>query len=149
MKASAITDSVLAELASGRHQHVRLNYANGDMVGHTGNLEATIKAIETVDECMRQLLETIDELEGILIYTSDHGNADQMFTETVDGERIPMTSHTLAPVPFVIYDPANKGEYDLTPPSDAGLSHIASTTLNLLGFKAPDDYQPSLIRFRI
>ena len=149
MKAQEITDATIDLLRSRKYRYGRVNYANGDMVGHTGNLEATIKAIETVDECMRQLLETIDELEGILIYTSDHGNADQMFTETVDGERIPMTSHTLAPVPFVIYDPANKGEYDLTPPSDAGLSHIASTTLNLLGFKAPDDYQPSLIRFRI
>ncbi len=147
MKAQEITDATIDLLRSGKYRYGRVNYANGDMVGHTGNLEATIKAIETVDECVRQLLETIDELEGILIYTSDHGNADQMFIETVDGERIPVTSHTLAPVPFVIYDPANKGEYDLTPPSDAGLSHIASTTLNLLGFQAPDDYQPSLIRF--
>ena len=149
MKAQEITDATIDLLRSRKYRYGRVNYANGDMVGHTGNLEATIKAIETVDECMRQLLETIDELEGILIYTSDHGNADQMFIETVDGERIPVTSHTLAPVPFVIYDPANKGEYDLAPSSDAGLSHIASTTLNLLGFKAPDDYQPSLIRFRI
>ena len=149
MKAQEITDATIELLRSGNYRYGRVNFANGDMVGHTGNLEAAITSIETVDECMRQLLETIDELEGILIYTSDHGNADQMFTETIDGERIPMTSHTLAPVPFVIYDPANKGEYDLTPPSDAGLSHIASTTLNLLGFKAPDDYQPSLIRFRI
>ena len=147
MKAQEITDATIELLRSGNYRYGRVNFANGDMVGHTGNLEAAITSIETVDECMRQLLETIDELEGILIYTSDHGNADQMFTETADGEQIPMTSHTLAPVPFVIHDPTNKNEYNLAPPANAGLSHIASTTLNLLGFQAPDDYQPSLIRF--
>ena len=118
------------------------------MVGHTGNLEATTKAVETVDQCIAQLIQTIDELNGILVYTSDHGNADQMFTKTANGERVPMTSHTLAPVPFVIYDPQNNSEYALTPPIDAGLSHIASTTLNLLGYQAPEDYQPSLIEFK-
>ena len=117
------------------------------MVGHTGNLEAAISAMETVDNCVQQLIDVIQELDGILIYTSDHGNADQMFTESETGKRIPMTSHTLAPVPFVIHDPQNGETYDLVPPDDAGLSHIASTTLNLLGFEAPRDYKPSLIKF--
>ena len=117
------------------------------MVGHTGNLNAAIKAIEKVDECIAQLIQVMDELGGVLIYTSDHGNADQMFTETSDGSRIPMTSHTLAPVPFVIYDTYETIEYELDPPEDAGLSHIASTTLNLLGFQPPEDYQPSLLSF--
>ena len=89
----------------------------------------------------------IQELDGILIYTSDHGNADQMFTESESGERISMTSHTLAPVPLVIHDPQNSETYDLVPSDDAGLSNIASTTLNLLGYQAPHDYNPSLIRF--
>ena len=103
--------------------------------------------METVDKCVQQLIDVIQELDGILIYTSDHGNADQMFTELETGERIPMTSHTLAPVPLVIYDPQNNEEYELVPQDDAGLSHIASTTLNLLGYEAPHDYNPSLIRF--
>ena len=147
MKAKEITDATIELLRSGNYRYGRVNYANGDMVGHTGNLDAAIAAIETIDECMRQLLETIDELGGILIYTSDHGNADQMFTENNEGERTSMTSHTLAPVPFVIHDPQNNNEYNLTPPADAGLSHIASTTLNLLGFQPPEDYQPSLLTF--
>ena len=147
MKAQEITDATIDLLISGKYQYGRVNFANGDMVGHTGNLDAAITAIETIDKCMNRLVAVIDELDGVLIYTSDHGNADQMFTETANGDRVPMTSHTLAPVPFVIHDPTNKNEYNLAPPADAGLSHIASTTLNLLGFQAPDDYQPSLIDF--
>ncbi len=147
MKAQEITDATIDLLISGKYQYGRVNFANGDMVGHTGNLDAAITAIETIDKCMKRLVAVIDELDGVLIYTSDHGNADQMFTETANGDRVPMTSHTLAPVPFVIHDPTNKNEYNLAPPADAGLSHIASTTLNLLGFQAPDDYQPSLIDF--
>ena len=148
MKAQEITHATIELLRSGNFRYGRVNYANGDMVGHTGNLEAAITAMETVDDCVRQLLDAIEKLGGILIYTSDHGNADKMFTETSDGGRVPMTSHTLAPVPFVIHDPENQNEYDLNPPPDAGLSHIASTTLNLLGFQAPEDYQPSLLSFK-
>ena len=148
MKAQEITDATIDLLRSGNFRYGRVNYANGDMVGHTGNLEAAIKAMETVDDCVRQLVGVIEELGGVLVYTSDHGNADKMFTETSDGDRVPMTSHTLAPVPFVIHDPKNQNEYELNPPPDAGLSHIASTTLNLLGFQAPEDYQPSLLSFK-
>ena len=148
MKAQEITDATIELMRTGKYRYGRVNFANGDMVGHTGNLEATTKAVEIVDQCVAQLIQTIDELNGILVYTSDHGNADQMFTETANGERVPMTSHTLAPVPFVIYDSQSNNEYDLTPPIDAGLSHIASTTLNLLGYQAPEDYQPSLIEFK-
>jgi 2,3-bisphosphoglycerate-independent phosphoglycerate mutase len=147
MRAQEITDATIDVLRSGQFQYGRVNFANGDMVGHTGNLDAAISAMETVDNCVKQLMTVIHELDGVLIYTSDHGNADQMFTETTTGERIAMTSHTLAPVPFVIYDPKNSNEYDLKAPTDAGLSHIASTTLNLLGYATPDDYQPSLISF--
>jgi len=147
MKAREITNATIELMRTGEYRFGRINFANGDMVGHTGNIAAAMKAIETVDACMEKLVEVIDELGGVLIYTSDHGNADQMFTETADDKTAVITSHSLAPVPFVIYDPLNNNEYNLTPPADAGLSHIASTTLNLLGYQAPEDYQPSLIRF--
>jgi len=148
MKAREITDATIELMRTGEYRFGRINFANGDMVGHTGNISAAMEAIETVDACMEKLVEVIEELGGVLIYTSDHGNADQMFIETADDETAVITSHSLAPVPFVIYDPLNKNEYDLTPPIDAGLSHIASTTLNLLGYQAPEDYQSSLIKFR-
>jgi 2,3-bisphosphoglycerate-independent phosphoglycerate mutase len=144
MKAREITAATAEMLRSGRYRFGRLNFANGDMVGHTGNLAAAAQAISVVDECLGELLGVIDELDGVLVFTADHGNADIMFTE-VDGQRVPKTSHTLSPVPFVIHDLANNEKYRLDPPADAGLSHVAATLLNLLGYAAPDDYQPSLI----
>jgi 2,3-bisphosphoglycerate-independent phosphoglycerate mutase len=89
----------------------------------------------------------IDELDGVLIYTADHGNADIMYTETADGVRTPKTSHTLMKVPFVIHDATYAGEYTLDPPDGAGLSNVAATVMNLMGFTAPDGYQPSLLTF--
>ena len=146
MKAREITDATIKLIESGEYQFGRLNIANGDMVGHTGDLAAAIQAMEVVDECVAKLISAIKAHDGILIYTADHGNADIMYTEK-DGVRLPKTSHTLSPVPFAIIDPNYQGEYQLTPPSDAGLTHIAATVMNLLGFVAPADYQPSLLSF--
>jgi 2,3-bisphosphoglycerate-independent phosphoglycerate mutase len=146
MKAREITDATIALIESGEFRFGRLNIANGDMVGHTGDLAAAIEAMEVVDECVAKLIEVINKHDGVLIYTADHGNADIMYTEK-DGVRYPKTSHTLSPVPFAIIDANYNGEYELTPPSDAGLTNIAATTMNLLGFEAPEDYQPSLLSF--
>jgi 2,3-bisphosphoglycerate-independent phosphoglycerate mutase len=146
MKVREITDATIEYLRSGRYRFGRINFPSGDMVGHTGDLRATIEAMEIIDECMAELLVVIEELGGVLIYTADHGNADIMFTES-DGERIPKTSHTLSPVPFAIYDPDFDGEWEMAPPAGAGLANVAATTFNLLGYEAPDDYEPSLIRF--
>jgi len=117
------------------------------MVGHTGDIGATIEAIEVVDECVAKLINVINAHNGILLYTADHGNADIMYTEK-NGVRSPKTSHTLSPVPFAIVDANYDGEYQLSPPDDAGLTHIAATAMNLLGFEAPSDYQPSLLSFK-
>ncbi len=146
MKADEITDKTIDLMKNGNFRYGRLNLANGDMVGHTGNLAATIESMEVVDKCIGRLIDTITELNGVLIVTADHGNADIMYTEK-DGIKTPKTSHTLSKVPFAIVDPSYQGEYTLTPPSDAGLTHIAATTLNLLGFTAPENYQPSLLTF--
>jgi 2,3-bisphosphoglycerate-independent phosphoglycerate mutase len=152
MKAREITEATIELLRSGRYRFGRINFANGDMVGHTGVLDAAVEAMEVVDECVARLERVVDELGGILIYTADHGNADVMFTEK-DGVRSPLTSHTLNPVPFAIHDPAlpaddgATGPYRMAPPAEAGLANIAATVLNLLGFEAPDDYEPSLLQF--
>lgn len=147
MKAREITDATIELIESGEFHFGRLNIANGDMVGHTGDLAAAITAMEVVDECVAKLIETIKQHDGILIYTADHGNADIMYTEK-NGVRSPKTSHTLSPVPFAIIDPNYAQEYTLTPSSDAGLTHIAATTFNLMGYEAPADYQPSLLTFK-
>ncbi len=146
MKLREITDRTIELLRSGDYRFGRLNFPNGDMVGHTGDLTATIEAIEVLEECLGRLLAVITELGGILVFTADHGNADIMYTE-VGGVRSPKTSHTLSPVAFTIVDPQFHDEYVMEPPPGAGLSDVASTLLNLLGFRAPDEYQPSLLRF--
>ncbi len=147
MKAEEIMEWTDSALKSGKFRFGRLNLANGDMVGHTGNLEATIIAVEKVDACVGQILDVIKELGGIAIVTADHGNADEMWTEK-KGVRSPKTSHTLNPVPFCIYDPNYNGEYDMSHIEHPGLANVAATVLNLLGFEAPDDYCPSLITFK-
>lgn len=147
MKAREITAATIELLRSGRFRWGRINFPNGDMVGHTGVFDATTEAMEAVDESMARLEAAIDELGGVLIYTADHGNADVMFTEAADGTRTPVTSHTLNPVPFAIYDPGWHGDYRLSPPSDAGLANIAATLCNLLGYQAPEGYEPSLLSF--
>ncbi len=146
MKVREITAETIKLLESGRYRWGRINFPNGDMVGHTGDLDATIEAMEVVEECVERLMRAVADLDGILIYTADHGNADIMYTES-DGVRSPKTSHTLSPVPFAIYDPRYAGEYHMAPVDGAGLSHVAATVFNLLGYQAPDGYNPSLVTF--
>jgi 2,3-bisphosphoglycerate-independent phosphoglycerate mutase len=148
MKAAEVTDALLKQLrepGGPNFDFVRLNYANGDMVGHTGDLRATMLAVEAVDLCLERLVRATKAMRGALIVTADHGNADQMF----NGEgaaRQPRTSHSLNRVPAVIYDPREPaGGPVLTATSRRGLSNLAATSLAMLGFAAPEDYDPSLI----
>ncbi len=147
MKADEITDTTIELLESAKYKFGRINYPNGDMVGHTGNVEASIVAVEAVDEGLSKLIPIIDEMDGIMIVTADHGNADEMFTMK-NGEKVVKTSHTLNPVPFVIYDPNYNGEYEMADIEHPGLTNIAGTILNLLGYENVDDYDPSLIKFK-
>ena len=145
MKAKEITDTVIDLLKSGDYRFGRLNFPNGDMVGHTGMMDATIIAVETVDKCVGELLAVIKEIGGIAVITSDHGNADEMFTIDKKGAKSVKTAHTLNPVPFIIYDPLYQGEYRMTDIKEKGLSNVAATLLNLLGYEKPEEYDPSLI----
>ncbi len=144
MKVREITEQTIEMLRSGDYDWGRLNFPNPDMVGHTGDLTATVEAIRVLEDCMGQLLDVITELGGVLVFTADHGNADIMYTEK-EGVKTPLTSHTLSPVPFAIYDPSNEGAITLADVDGAGLSNVAATLVNLLGFEAPADYDTSLI----
>ena len=146
MKAPEIAEKAAELLKSGRFRFGRLNFANGDMVGHTAVPEAIVKGVETVDSCVQRLLDVVKSLGGVAIVTADHGNSDEMFT-VEGGKRVPKTAHTLNPVPLVIYDPQYAGEYKLAELSRRGLSNVAGTILNLLGFENVEDYDPSLIEF--
>lgn len=145
MKAYEITEKSIELLKSGKYQFGRINYANGDMVGHTGSIPAAIEAVETVDECIAKLLPVVEEMGGLAIITADHGNADEMYT-VKKGVKAPKTAHTLNPVPFIIFDPNYKGEYEMNETEEPGLTNIAGTILNLLGFKNVEDYRESLIK---
>ncbi|MDX9973887.1 MAG: 2,3-bisphosphoglycerate-independent phosphoglycerate mutase [FCB group bacterium] len=145
MKAAEITDAMMAAVESGQYKFLRLNYPNGDMVGHTGNVAAILIAVEAVDLCLARLLPVIEKQKGIVVITADHGNADQMFTEK-KGKREPMVAHTLNPVPFVIKDYSGANTISMRGIEAPGLSNIAATLLNLLGYQKPDDYDESLIQ---
>lgn len=155
MKAAEITDRFIEELHSGSYRHLRLNYPNGDMVGHTGVRDAAIQAVEAVDLSIARLMAATRQVEGILIVTADHGNADEMyeldkkggFKCNADGRPRSKTAHTLNPVPFVIYDPGFAGEYRLAELERPGLSNVAATALSLMGYEPPEGYDPPLIQF--
>jgi 2,3-bisphosphoglycerate-independent phosphoglycerate mutase len=148
MKAYEITEKAVELLKSGKYRFGRINFANGDMVGHTGIPKAIITAVETVDECVAKLIKVVQELKGVTIVTADHGNADEMFT-VKKGKKIVSTAHSLNPVPFAVIDSCYRKEYVLATLPKKGLSNVAATLLNLLGFEKPEEYDPSLISFSL
>ncbi len=146
MKAFEIVEATITQLQRPDVRFGRINLANGDMVGHTGDFAATVKAVETVDLCVGKLIEEVNRLNGITLVLADHGNAEQMLMGH-DNKTV-KTSHTLNLVPFAIIDGQYSNEYkmrrDIGTP---GLVNIASTVFNLLGYEAPADYEPSLLEF--
>lgn len=157
MKAAEIVDATLRALAERKPAHFRINLANGDMVGHTGDLEAAVVAVECVDLVLGRLLAGLERLGGVALVTADHGNADEMFERAKGGDfavdkagRIkPRTSHTLNPVPCFLFDPRDRVPAKLAATVERpGLADVAATTLELLGFEPPEDYAPSLLRPR-
>ncbi len=158
MKAAEITDRLITELQTGKHRFARVNYANGDMVGHTGSFDATVLAVECVDLQLARLTKAVEQLQGILVVTADHGNADEMFQRDKHGkvqrdktgQTVAKTSHTLNPVPFFIHDPmrGDRYEIDATRVKSAGIANVTATCIELLGFVPPDDLESSLLRFR-
>jgi len=153
MKSAEISDTVIEEMKSSKHDFIRLNYANGDMVGHTGVLRAAEMAVEAVDLALGRLLAEVKAQGGIALITADHGNADEMYEIDKQGQVKkdergnikPLTSHTLNPVPFIIYDPLYEKEYELADMENAGLSNIAATCFLLLNFEVPKNYDAPLI----
>ncbi len=155
MKCAEIADRVIAEIESGKWDFIKLNFPNGDMVGHTGVFEAVVCSMEAMDLQIGRLREAIEKAGGIMVVTADHGNADDMFEHDKkgevkrkeNGEPKSKTSHSLNPVPCIIYDPEYKGEYSKTLNEGLGISSIAATCMDLLGFVPPSDYDKSVVTF--
>ena len=158
MKCAEITDNLIECLRSGEYKYLRVNFPNGDMVGHTGSFLATECSMEALDLQLARILKVVDELHGVALITADHGNADEMYEidkksgapkANKDGSFKAKTSHTLNPVPFIVYDNFYSENYDLKQGrADFGLSNVAATTVNMLGYNAPDMWDESMISLK-
>ena len=156
MKAYEITEETIKRMQAGSFDFGRINYANGDMVGHTGNFEASVLAVGVVDQMLGRLIHMAKQTDTILLITADHGNCDQMY-DAKEGDfpnwqttgfhktPTPKTSHTLSQVPLYVYDPRGNVGYSMSDNSAAGLANIANTALDLMGQEAYSGYADSLI----
>jgi 2,3-bisphosphoglycerate-independent phosphoglycerate mutase len=141
MKSAEITDKLIAAIESGKYGFLRVNYPGGDMVGHFGELEPTIIAMEAIDVCLKRIVDTVNKLGGMTIITADHGNAEEL----IDEHGNPKTSHTTNKIPFIFVDETeNRKKYQLKT-GEYGLANVASTISNLLGVDADESWLPSMI----
>jgi 2,3-bisphosphoglycerate-independent phosphoglycerate mutase len=156
MKAAEITDTVITALEEGKYDFIRLNYPNGDMVGHTGIYPAVVCAMEALDLQLGRLEKAARKAGATLILTADHGNSDDMFEHGKNGEVVlkengqpkAKTAHSLNPVPCIIVDFDGKGEYSATLKEGLGISSLAATSIELLGYQPPSDYDPSVLEWK-
>jgi len=155
MKCAEITDAVVAAISENKYRMIRLNFPNGDMVGHTGSMEAVLVSMGALDLCLGRICEAVKAAGGVLVISADHGNADDMLEHDkkgnvkVDAAGLPArkTSHSLNPVPCIIYDPESKNEYSNVLKEGLGISSLAATCIELLGYKAPANYDESVLKF--
>ena len=157
MKAAEITDRIIEVIESGEYQLIKFNFPNGDMVGHTGIYEAVLCAMEALDLSLGRIKKAVEKAGGVMVVSADHGNSDDMFARDKktgevllrpDGNPQAKTSHSLNPVPCVVFDPGYNGEYSRDLRAGLGISSLAATTIELLGYEAPEDYDPSVLEWK-
>ncbi|MDC7226097.1 MAG: 2,3-bisphosphoglycerate-independent phosphoglycerate mutase [Spirochaetales bacterium] len=157
MKCADITDRVLEVVESGEYDFIRMNFPNGDMVGHTGVFPAVVCSMEALDLCIGRLKKAVEAAGGVMIVSADHGNSDDMYEHdkktgavktNENGKPKAKTAHSLNPVPCIVYDPAGKGEYKTELKEGLGISSLAATTLEFLGFEAPEGYDSSVLNYK-
>lgn len=157
MKCAEITDKLIECMESGKYKYLRVNFPNGDMVGHTGNMLATQCSMEALDLQLKRIIDAVDRLKGVALITADHGNADEMYETDKKGNVKTdkegcfkaKTSHTLNPVPCILYDNYYTGCYDVKPDEGKfGLSDVAATMVNFMGYEAPSVWDESLIELK-
>ncbi|MBR5746766.1 MAG: 2,3-bisphosphoglycerate-independent phosphoglycerate mutase, partial [Clostridia bacterium] len=156
MKCAEITDVLIEKLKNGRFGFLRVNFPNGDMVGHTGSFIAAKVSMEALDLCLARILKAVDEVKGVAIITADHGNCDEMYEIDkktgapklgADGRPKAKTSHTLNPVPCFIYDNFYRDSYTFEE-GDFGLANIAATAVTMMGYEPPEVWNKSMIKLK-
>jgi 2,3-bisphosphoglycerate-independent phosphoglycerate mutase len=155
MKSAEIADRVIKEINKGDYQFIKLNFPNGDMVGHTGIYQAVLCSMEALDLQLGRIRKAVEAAGGVMVVSADHGNSDDMYEHDKsgkvkmkeNGKPAAKTSHSLNPVPCIIYDPSGKGEYSSTLREGLGISSLAATCIELLGYQPPKDYDPSVLDF--
>ena len=156
MQCALITDVVCKAIENNEYQFIRLNFPNGDMVGHTGVYQAVQTSMAALDICLERIYNSVEKAGGVMIVSADHGNADDMYEHAKDGSvkldkagnPKRKTSHSLNPVPGIIFDPEYKGEYSQTLRTGLGISSLAATCIDMLGLVPPADYDKSLVEFK-
>ena len=155
MKCAEISDKLIELIESGEYRFIRVNYPNGDMVGHTGSMQATIVSLEALDISLARVLDAVKAAGGVAVITADHGNSDEMYEldkkgnakKNEDGSSKAKTSHTLNPVPCIFVDDFYADKYTVKDGA-FGLSSVAATVVNLLGYEAPDMWDESIIEVK-
>ena len=143
MKCAEITDNIIEAAESGKYDFIRCNFPPGDMVGHTGNMDAVIVSMGALDLSLARLVKLADAKDLILIVTADHGNADEMYEKNKKGQLQVRTAHSLNPVPFIIYDKDQRHELK---EGNFGLANVAPTVAQLFGLTPPASWEESLLK---
>ena len=141
MKSAEVTDLLIDAIRSKKYGFIRCNYPNGDMVGHTGDLNATIIGVEAVDLALSRVLPAIVETNSILLITADHGNADEMLEKDKKGNLQIRTAHSLNPVPFIVFN----ADVEVKSDPSLGLANVAATVAKLMGLTPPSVWKESII----
>lgn len=142
MKSAEITDDLIEAIKSEKYDFIRCNFPNGDMVGHTGNMDAVVTSVEAVDLALARLLKVVDKYNITLLVTADHGNADEMLEKNKKGELQVRTAHSLNQVPFIIYD--KNTQYTIKE-GNYGLANVAPTIAAIFGLEVPDCWEEAMI----
>ncbi len=157
MKCAEIADRVIKEIEANEYELIKLNFPNGDMVGHTGIFEAVLCSMEAMDLQIGRIKKAVEAAGGVMIISADHGNSDDMFEHNKktgdvkiksNGKPAAKTAHSLNPVPCIVFDPSFDGEYELELKEGLGISSLAATTIEMLGYEAPADYDESVLTFK-
>ena len=144
MKSAEITDKLVAAIEEGKYEFLRVNFPGGDMVGHFGELEPTIIAMEAIDVSLKRIIDAVNKVGGVTIITADHGNAEEL----IDEKGNPKTSHTTNKIPFIIVDNTENAKKYHFKKGEFGLANVAATIADLLNVEPAENWEESMLELK-